>query len=389
MRVFAISTLFLIATPGWAQPVFSDPISVYDKGGSDLVIIDINNDERQDFLIGPTLVAVNHLDEFSTFTVFPTGITLGSFTVDVADIDGQNGKDIVWAGGHTYMGLNLGLTTPAFEQIAVWERPGQIGVVAADLNGDGAIDLVATGSTGPFTITQWVAVLENEATSPTSFTINELPDADSFQHYAVVAEVNDDDRPDIVTTSDAYLAWRENLTTEPLTFSKMTITSSTYYFQEPVAADFDFDGDVDILVNSNAEMMWLENLDPSSPTFLRHVVYVDLAGDPTDKFSDFSIWRCKPLDFDLDEDMDIVLTGRQLLILENMGDDVSFTTHPLSVPQDVGVRTDLDVGDLNNDGYPDIVVSFTRESPANNSTVIYLNRFPSQLTQTSDWHVYK
>jgi hypothetical protein len=392
MRFSILTFIFVSATTGWTQPLFSGPIIITDAGASDdLIVVDMNEDGLNDVILSTSRIAVNRWDEVTTFGLLPTQISLGSLDIDVGDIDGQNGKDLVWDGSGIFIGFNQSLTTPTFAQVRIWDRPQQSGVAIGDLNNDGALDIVATGSTGPFTFTHWVAVFENQETSPSSFIRHDLSDSEFSQRYCAVADLNNDGKPDIITTSDVVLAWRENLTTETMNFRKDIITSSTlptYYFQKPVPVDFDGDGDMDILVNTKAEVLWLENLDATSPTFVRHEIYLDLTGDPAQPFMDYNIRRCKPLDFDLDGDMDVVVTGRNLLVLENVGDNLTFVPRPISTPADDGLTIAVDVGDLNDDGFPDLVVSFLQPSTAIGLVVLYLNRFSVGSALAAEWTLY-
>jgi hypothetical protein len=392
MKLMAIIVIVIQAGLAWGDPSFSGPLAIDAFGPADIVIDDITQDGSGDLVYGGNL-AVNNWDALSTFTLIPTGVTLSGDSIDIGQIDNRNSVDIVstiYEG--LYLAEDLGTSSPMFQRTALWGRLGQYGCAIGDFDNDGWNDIVATGSRFPPTLTQWVSVFENQGTSPTSFVRNDLDGAVTFQRYVAVADLNNDNKPDIITTSDFLLECRWNVTVDALAFDKDLVTSSTdppYHFQKPVPVDFDHDGDVDILVNTRAEVMWLENLDPTSPTFARHVLYTDTTGDPISQFGNINIIRCKPLDFDLDGDMDIVATGRQLVVLENTGDNLIFIPHLIPTPPAVDYTYAVDAGDLNGDGYPDLAVSYHRMVAPEGMVVVYLNRFPLGPASAADWQLYK
>jgi hypothetical protein len=379
--------ILILANVVQAQPSFTGPIEIADVGSSHLIIGDMNGDATPDILLGATVIAVNRIADITSFTLIDTQATFGGVSDAVADVDGRDGEDIVSAGGGVFLALNQGLSTPTFQSIQLWNRNEQYGIAAGDLNGDETIDIVAAGSTLS-TFQHWMAVFENQETSPPTFLRHDLPDTEVSQRFVAVADLNQDNQLDIIASSDGLLTWRENRTTQTLTFDKHLINLSPLpvgYFQQPVPVDFDADGDLDILVNTKAQVLWYENVIPATPAFERYAIYFDGTGNPNQPFQDFNVIRTKPLDFDLDGDMDVVLTGRKLVILENAGDNITFIPHELQTPEIIQSFS-VDTGDLNGDGYPDIVVSF--EKVGGGAVAIYINRFGEPVTAARDWNLY-
>lgn len=390
MRISASILLFMLAIHGWTEPLFEDPLIVHDRASSMILIEDIDSDGWADILLHPTLIALNNLNETTTFTLSPTQLTGGSAGFTLAEIDGHDGKDIAWIGSGVSVAYNQGLTTPTFSNTQeIWDRDYQRGIAAGDLTNDSVIDIVVSGHAGTPPFGEWVSIFENQGTSPTSFVRHDLVDPETGQTRVDIGDLNNDGKPDIITTGFALLVWRENTTTETMSFTKRIIATTPYFFHQPKAVDFDNDDDLDILVNSKAELIWFENLDPTNPDFEPHEIYIDLSGDPTQLYSSPNIADYDVLDFDQDGDWDLVVAGRRLVLLENTGDDVTFSPQIIMTPTDVELIVSVAAGDLDLDGYPDLAVAFSRIQPANGSIVVYMNQFATEPNGSEQWNQYQ
>lgn len=128
--------------------------------------------------------------------------------------------------------------------------------------------------------------------------------------------------------------------------------------------DWDGDGDLDFVVcNWNRDLWWVENL--GSRAFLTHV---DLIGQPF-----YSAVGLEVADVDQDGDLDIAIQeyyGGGSVQFQDLG---TFTAHPL--PGGDGSTSDqIQVGDLNSDGIPDITLQ------SENQLMVYFQSSPGAFT---------
>lgn len=228
---------------------------------------------------------------------------------------------------------------------------GARSVRAADINGDGEIDIVSAG---------WLAskILYFENDGSENFIEHSVDASFAGAHTIDLKDVNADGHIDILCSGWDYygkegeIAWWENNGLDSVVWTKHLI--SDRFQQSPFiyGEDMDNDNDLDVVAcgEVNDEVVWWEN-DGSGQFISENIVDSKLNGAHT------VIAR----DVDLDGDMDILgaaWASNKLLWYENDGSQ-QFTAHVLP---GVSGALWLDAADLDNDGDNDLIAAGSNSS---------------------------
>ena len=207
----------------------------------------------------------------------------GSENVTAADLDGDGDLDV--------LGTSKGISG---NQMRWWENSGGdashwtehaissiidgwFTMVATDLDGDGDLDVLgaAAGDTG---IVWW----ENDGTPGDGEWIEHSVDDDFAAVDVASVDVNGDGFMDVLGASQAHseIAWWRNTAGDGSAWTKHSLDSNFSMAQSVVAADLDVDGDLDILSASLQDdgIAWWENVNPAGSgvadgsTWRKHVV---------------------------------------------------------------------------------------------------------------------
>jgi FG-GAP-like repeat/FG-GAP repeat len=237
-----------------AAPGYVLAADINGDGKPDLVILN-QTDQNISVLLNTTAPGAS-TSTFAAQQTFPAGAF--PVAIGVADINGDGKPDVIavnlTAGGISIL-MNTtaaGATTATFgTQPLITIEANVIAVAAADLNGDGRVDLVVASPSN-----DRVAVLRN-TTAPgaatASFAVPVFFDSGDYPSAIGVYDLNGDGKPDLVAVN--YLASTisvllntTDVTSTALTFSaKADFTTGTH----PVAvkaADLNGDGLPDIIV---------------------------------------------------------------------------------------------------------------------------------------------
>lgn len=184
-------------------------------------------------------------------------------SVFAADINGDGHQDVVVSARigdfHIAWFENLdGAGNFGTPQIIEDDLSGQIlTVIAADLDNDGDIDVLASAFFSGEIV--WYENLDGLG----NFSARKVVDIIPKTFSVIAADVDGDGDMDIIGVSvDHGLFWFENLDGQG-NFSEKKTIDSQISSRSVVAVDFDGDGDLDILINGHTtyKISWYENLD--------------------------------------------------------------------------------------------------------------------------------
>jgi len=223
------------------------------------------------------------------------------------------------------------------------QSPSEVGGAVLDVDADGWIDFVAGGA--------WYRNTGRPRTEPFQRIV--FDQGLGTVHDVVVADVDGDRRPDVLTMSDKNnLRWYGIPADPRRPWQRHDVGPSVH--AGVAVGDLDGDGDLDI-VRSN---LWFENAEGRAT---RWVVRENIPfGNPGRPFP--LATRCAVLDVDRDGDNDLVMTENEIKAgriawLENTdGLGGSWERHELP-PGDAAARGayhSLAVADFDNDGDPDV-----------------------------------
>lgn len=231
------------------------------------------------------------------------------------------------------------------EQIIVDGNLRQSGITAmanADFDSDGDEDLVVTSFSG-----QEIFLYKN-TNGLGDYSLPTIIDTDLSSSYLSVNAVDLDNDGDIDILVSEDLGWYENIDGLGTFGSRISISNQT--ISQIISSDVNSDGMIDIIGYSGNSFYLYKNL--GSGNFEEFVF--ENFGFPLPQIQSAAI-----LDFDLDNDPDLAFVFDDLIVIyENIDGNGSFVEYQeLEIPeeQDSDDRTMLQAGDLDNDGYPDLV----------------------------------
>ncbi len=257
-------------------------------------------------------------------------------------ITGQSGGEIRW--------YRLELRDRWSQHRLGDNSPSEVGGAAVDVDGDGWVDFVTGGA--------WYRNPGKPREKP--FERIFFDPALAAVHDVVLADLNGDRRPDVLTMSDRNnLRWYEIPQDPRRPWRRHDIGLSVH--AGIAAGDLDGDGDLDV-VRSN---QWFENADGRG---IRWIAHENIPfGNPKQPFP--LATRCAVVDLDRDGDADLVMTENEIRAgrigwLENLdGRGGRWQLHPLRQRDSArrGAYHSLVVADFDQDGDADV---FTCEMEA-------------------------
>lgn len=235
------------------------------------------------------------------------------------------------------------------------------GAAWGDYNNDGYLDLFLSNRDFPDALSANLLYKNNGNNTFTDVSVS--AGIDTNNHYSFCAsffDFNNDGWQDIYMAND-------RITTENIlyknngngTFSDVSVTSGTNIAMDAMSTtidDYDYDGDLDIYVtNTSAGNYFLRNNGDET--------FTNIA--PTNGTAFYSIgWGAVFLDADNDGDQDLYVSGSQdgslgdlpSAFYENNGLGIFNIPTNAGFANDVAVSYSNAIGDINNDGYPDMTV---------------------------------
>ena len=249
---------------------------------------------------------------------------LAAQTMTSADLDGDGDNDLISASrvdGSVRWYRNLGGQYPQLTPIYIDHVDGAYAVVAADLNRDGAMDILVTGI-----------------------------------GLSVDGTVYDGESLDAIVAGTSRFVWYRNNGEANPAFTRIQIDDGLGYPVAIDAADLDGDGDADLLLALRGadKVVWYENLGGPNPSFAYHELTNQTDGAAAVKAGDL----------DLDGDLDVVIAAENtdtIAWFENQGGlplrfapRVIRTASRLPSPELDFSRT-VDLADVDGDGNLDVV----------------------------------
>ncbi|MCZ4318422.1 T9SS type A sorting domain-containing protein [Aequorivita viscosa] len=222
--------------------------------------------------------------------------------------------------------------------------------LAADLDGDGDLDIVSGSRTGPYNIA-WFENLDGLGNFGTEIIVeNNLFD----EVYSIfLADLDGDGDMDILTTAFSLdkIIWYENLDGQGNFSGQKIISNTADGAFTVVSGDLDGDGDMDVISGSDfSGLAWYENLDGQGDFFM-HLIDNNVSGTRS----------VIAIDVDGDGDMDIVGNSNapnKTYWIENM-DGLGTFGAPNSIYEMGQYVTNLIAADVDGDGDTDVLtVSF-------------------------------
>ncbi|MGQ0700311.1 MAG: FG-GAP-like repeat-containing protein, partial [Panacagrimonas sp.] len=301
---------------------------------------------------------------FTERTISTTAVEARS--VYAADLDGDGDLDVLSASeGDNKIAWyeNNGAAVPTFTLHTVSTTAmGATWVHAADLDGDGDLDVLSTSFDD-----DKVAWYENDGAPVPGFTLRTISTTANGAWSVHAADLDGDGDQDVLSASlhDNKIAWYEN-DGDALNpgFTLRTISTTASQARSVFAADLDGDGDQDVLSASSNDnkIAWYENDGAPVPGFTLRTI-------STTASAAFSVYTA---DLDGDGDVDVLsasFADDKIAWYENDGGtDPGFTLRTISTTADFAVS--VHAGDVDGDGDLDVLSASTDDD----TLALYVNQ---------------
>ena len=240
---------------GAADPAFTERVISTSAGGAwSVQAADVDGDGDLDVLsasYGDDKIAWYENDgaadpAFSTHVVSTSAV--GAFAVAAADLDGDGDLDLLSASFNDDTIAwyeNDGAADPAFtKRVLTTAANGAADVGVADLDGDGDSDIFGASVFGDTIV--WY---ENDGAADPAFTEHVVTNSANGAIRVAAADLDGDGDLDLLSASlyDGKVAWYENDGAGDPSFTSHVITGSAAIPRSVAAGDLDGDGDLDVL----------------------------------------------------------------------------------------------------------------------------------------------
>ncbi len=273
----------------------------------------------------------------------------GAWSVHAADIDGDGDMDVLgsayWDHYFTWWENTTGDGTAWAENNIVWLSGGASSVYAADVNGDGDMDVL-----GSAYVEDEIAWWENSAGDGSTWTGHSVDWAFDAAYSVYAADMDGDGDVDVLgaAANDSDITWWENTAGDGTVWTEHLVDGAFDGACSVHAADVDGDGDLDVLgaANSDGDITWWENSVGDGTVWTEHIVDGALDGPR-------SVYAA---DVDGDGDMDVLaaLDGADAIIwwANSTGDGTVWTEH--TVDGAVNGAQSVYAADVDSDGDMDV-----------------------------------
>lgn len=221
----------------------------------------------------------------------------GPYSVYATDVDADGDVDVLGAAYEAdtiTWWENDGGSPPGWTERNIESNfDGASSVFAIDLDGDGDTDVLGTDMDGDH-----VAFWENDGEEPPGWTRHNIDDLFGGGYAVYAADLDGDGDVDVLAASvlGHLIDWWENEGGRPPSWTSHRMDGAFYAATSVYAADLDGDGDIDVLGAGGGDgIAWWENDGSRPPGWTKH--YVD---------DDFSAESVYGTDVDGDGDVDVV-----------------------------------------------------------------------------------
>ncbi len=354
---------------------YSDDVIYWHKNNSSVftssIVISLNVENPREITVGnfdedddyPDIIVSNYLGLFrlentdgnanfsDTIRIPFTGSLVSH--IDVADIDGDEANDLLAeAGGEVYWLKNLG-DAAVWTQTSIGNAPDLTKIEAADIDGDGDLDVVFDSNDDWDGGIQYFRQEQRKSLSFTpAFYLIEFEYESYFSDNDFeIGDWNLDGYPDFIFD----LGWKVYLTIQNATngnYEDFNIAMPYKFNTDLAYEDINSDGYMDIVFN-DYRLCYLPGTAQTSE-FLPLRVIEDLSKGPFDAYSavEFEI-----RDLDNDEDKDFIVYKNDSLVTVHNTDGLGDYQETSVIFGDYDVYKGFMVQDVDNDEYTDVIFS--------------------------------
>jgi hypothetical protein len=248
-RCFALLCLLFVCTVAQAQVPSPFVFSLSPQGPAGLMVADFNGDGRPDVIRGQTVFLSNTDGTFTPGTVISVGQNVAFNIIAVADFNGDGRADLLVSANQTFLYVLLGNGDGTFQTPVTTNIGAQLGSIqVADLNGDGKPDVI--GIAAPQAGQVFVCLGNGDGTfrSGTSYTVF----AGNTISQLTVGDFNGDGKVDIAATG--YISNANGLIgvlpgKGDGTFGTAIVSGGVNSSLGLSAGDFNADGKLDLVVS--------------------------------------------------------------------------------------------------------------------------------------------
>jgi len=297
------------------------------------------------------IIYVNTNAQFGAQQIITTS-TDGATKVYAADIDGDGDMDVLSASQNdnkiAWYENTDGLGSFSSQKIISTNTASAISVYAADIDGDGDLDVLSASQSD-----DKIAWYEN-TDGKGSFGSQQIITTNTDGAYSVYAsDIDGDGDMDVLSASykDDKVAWYENTDGKGSFGSQQIITTTTYGANFVYTGDLDGDGDMDVLSGSSYDdkVAWYENTDGKGTFGSPQIITTD-----ADK-----VRAVYPFDLDGDGDLDVLSASwadDKIAWYENTDGKGSFGGQQIITLYTAGARS-VYAADMDRDGDLDVVTA--------------------------------
>ncbi|MDC1250318.1 Ig-like domain-containing protein, partial [Flavobacteriaceae bacterium] len=320
---------------------FDSPVKTSTLNASNIVITGINTGIISGTFSGggTTSVVFNPTTDFKPGEVITVTLT--------SALENTSGGPLSPPQTFSFTTRNAATPSPVFTAADIaTSADGAISVFAADMDGDGDMDILSASYSD-----DTIAWYENDGNANPTWTATDIATSANRAYSVFAADMDGDGDMDIVSASfyDDTIAWYENDGNANPTFTAADIATSADGATSVFAADMDGDGDMDIISASYNDdtIAWYENDGNVNPTWT--AADIDTSADAA-----HSVFAA---DIDGDGDMDILSASQlddTIAWYENNGN-----VNPTWTAADIATSADgahsVFAADIDGDGDMDIL----------------------------------